>query len=71
MAQKFEYKVLDISDIAGIFTSGGKFNFQEITNNLNEMGRAGWEVGCTDINRYSGTTKDIMIILKRPINDNE
>ncbi|MBI5857072.1 MAG: DUF4177 domain-containing protein [Sphingobacteriales bacterium] len=56
----------------GIFSSGGKFNFQEITNSLNDLGKAGWEVvGCTDINRYGGTSKNIMIILKRPINDNE
>lgn len=70
--QKFEYKVLDISEISGFWSSGGKFNYQEICDKLNELGRQGWEVvNATDINRYEGITRSVMIILKKQLNDNE
>lgn len=70
--QKFEYKVLDVSAVPGFWTGGGKVNFQELSTNLNELGRQGWEViNSTDINRHQGETKSVMIILKRLLNENE
>ena len=68
---KFEYKLLDILDQSGFFSSGGKFNYEEVASKLNEFGREGWEVvGTTDINRYQGATRNLLIILKRAITEN-
>ena len=70
--KKFEYKVLEISATGGFFSGGGLVNFQALSDKLNELGREGWEViGSTDINRNYGDTRDVMIILKRPLNDRE
>ena len=66
--QKFEYKVLEISASGGFFSSGGVVDFQVLSNKLNELGAAGWEViSSTDINRYQGETRHVMIILQRPL----
>lgn len=70
--QKFEYKILDVPATKGWWSSGGKVNFQELSNKLNELGHEGWEViGSTDLNRYHGESRNVMIILKRKLNDNE
>lgn len=69
---KFEYKVLAVPTSRNWFGWGGKVNFQELSNKLNELGLEGWEViNGTDINRYQGETGNVMIILKRQLNDNE
>lgn len=70
--KKFEYKVLEISATGGFLSGGGVVNFQAVTEKLNQLGREGWEViGTTDINRNYGDTRNVMIILKRPLNDTE
>ena len=67
--RKFEYKVLDV--VAGGWWSGGEINHQELADKLNELGRQGWEVvSCTDLNRTNGASRSVIIIMKRPINDN-
>jgi len=70
--QKFEYKVLEVSAAGGFFSGGGVVNFQVLSDKLNELGRQGWEViGSTDINRNYGDTRNVMIILKRPLNESQ
>ena len=72
MPTKFEYKLPDVPATKGWWSSGGKVNFQELTDKLNELGREGWEVAVsTDLNRYHGESRNVMIILKRQLNDNE
>jgi len=67
--QKFEYKLLDV--VATGWWFGAKINHQELANKLNELGREGWEVvASTDINRHYGSSRSVIIILKRPLNDN-
>lgn len=70
--QKFEYKVLEVSATGGFLSGGGLVNFQALSDKLNELGQEGWEViSGTDINRHYGDTRNVMIILKRPLNDSE
>ncbi|MEO7923186.1 MAG: DUF4177 domain-containing protein [Chitinophagaceae bacterium] len=70
--QKFEYKLLDVPAIKGWWSIGGKVDFQELSNKLNVLGREGWEVvASTDLNRYHGESRNVMIILKRPLTDKE
>ncbi len=69
--QKFEYKVLDVPDTKTFWSGSGKFNYQALCDKLNELGREGWEViNATDVNRHLGQTGNMMIILKRPLNEN-
>jgi hypothetical protein len=69
--KKFEYKVLEVSAAGGFFSGGGVVNFNALNDKLNEPGLDGWElIASTDINRYQGETRNVMIILKRPINEN-
>jgi len=45
---------------------GGKFNVQELTDRLNELGRERWElVAMLDTNMLEGRTRDIVAVLKR------
>ena len=67
--QKFEYKLLDV--VATGWWSGGKIDHQELASKLNELGREGWEVvASTDTNRHQGSSRSVIIIMKRPLNDN-
>ena len=69
--QKFEYKILDLP-ASGTWTGSVKVDLQQLTTTLNELGRQGWEiVNGMDINRAYGATIDVIIILKRPLTDNE
>lgn len=62
----FEYKVLDVP-AKGFF--GGKINYQELADKLNELGLEGWElVSGTDTNMHQGGSRGLILILKRPIN---
>jgi hypothetical protein len=62
----FEYKVLDI---AAKFSWGGtKINFQELTNELNDLGKQGWElVSTNDTSMHEGATSGLILILKRTL----
>jgi Domain of unknown function (DUF4177) len=69
--KQFEYKILDVPAVKGWWSSGGKVNFEELVTKLNELGREGWEViSSTDLNRYHGESRNVMIILKRSLTDN-
>lgn len=69
--QMFEYKLLSV-EAGGWWSSGGQVNYDELCQKLNELGREGWEVvNATDINRYYGQTSKVMIIMKRPLNNNQ
>jgi hypothetical protein len=69
--QQFEYKILEVP-AGSWWSSGGKVDFQILSNKLNELGREGWEVvSSTDLNRYQGQSRNVMIILKRSINENQ
>jgi Domain of unknown function (DUF4177) len=66
--QQFEYKVLDVATKSW---GSGKIDYQEPANKLNEFGRQGGEVvSCSDINKWEGASRAVIIILKRYINDN-
>lgn len=70
-SSQFEYKILEVP-AGSWWSSGGKVDFQTLTNKLNELGRKGWEViSSTDLNRYQGQSRNVMIIMKRPINENQ
>jgi hypothetical protein len=70
--QKFEYKVLAVPTKKGWFVTGGNINFEELDAKLNELGADGWEVvSGTGLNRYPGTTENVMIILKRTLPENQ
>lgn len=63
--KKFEYKILEVP--AGGFW-GGKVDYQQLTEKLNDLGREGWEVvNSTDTQLYSSATRSLGIILKREI----
>ncbi len=64
--KRFEYKVLDVP-VKGWFW-GGRVNFQELTNTLNQLGKAGWEVTTVDdTTMYNGASRSMIIILKREL----
>lgn len=61
--KKFEYKLLDVPT-KGWW--GGKIDFDTLTQKLNELGSLGWEVAnTTAVNMYQGTSRGLVIILKR------
>lgn len=65
--RQFEYKVLD-APAKGFF--GGKINYQELADKLNDLGQQGWElVTGTDTNMYEGASRGLILILKREINN--
>lgn len=69
--QTFEYKVLAADARGGWLSVGGKLDYEALSTKLNELGQQGWEVvTTTDINRYEGVTRDVMIILKRILTHN-
>ncbi len=62
--KRFEYMTLDIT--ASFW--GSKINSQDLTDKLNELGRAGWElVSTADLNWAQGATKGLILILKREL----
>ena len=66
MAQRWEYMILDVG-VAG-FWLGPNLDGNALTAKLNELGAEGWEaLGLSDMATTQGRTKDLVIILKRPI----
>ncbi len=60
---KWEYKTLKME--AGGFM-GGKFDSKTLNNQMNELGRDGWElVTGFDTNMGQGATRDIVLIFKK------
>ncbi len=63
--KKFEYTVLDVP-FKGFWNS--KVDHGALAQKLNELGKNGWEVATlTDTNMYQGSSKTIIIILKREL----
>lgn len=61
----FEYKVLDVP-AKGFWRR--KIDLQQLAYTLNDLGRRGWEVvSATDTSMYQGTTRGVIILLKRQI----
>ncbi len=68
MAQRWEYMILDVG-VAG-FWLGPNLDGNALTAKLNELGAEGWEaLGLSDMATTQGRTKDLVIILKRPVPD--
>lgn len=64
---RWEYMTLTIPGKGLIL--GGKINAQALTEHLNKLGSQGWElVSAFDTNMRDGSTRDVLAILKRPIN---
>jgi len=58
--------ILDVG-VSGFWT-GPDLDGEALTAKLNELGAAGWEaVGLTGMALGTGRTKDVVIVLKRPL----
>ena len=65
MMKKFEYMMLKADD-EGFWVA--KINYQSLTDKLNYLGAQGWElVTSLDVNREQGSTKEVVLLLKREI----
>lgn len=63
---KFEYATVSFDTTALLV--GAKLNHERFHAKLNEYGREGWElVNVFDMNRYQGTTFEVVAIFKRPL----
>ena len=66
---KWEYRTVAFPIPRGFFPfkAGGQVADQDLTRELNEMGREGWElVSAFDTNYEGGSTNLVVCILKRP-----
>ncbi len=63
---KWEYYTLSIP-ATGFFV-GGKVDLNKLTENLNQLGHAGWElVSVFDTAMAQGMTRDVIAVMKRPL----
>lgn len=63
---KWEYRTV-VFEVSGWFI-GGKLDGQAFNNRLNQLGEQGWElVSVFDTNFTQGGTRDVIAVLKRPI----
>ena len=47
---------------------GGKLDGQKFTDRINQLGQEGWElVSVFDTNYQGGATRDVVAVLKRPM----
>jgi len=64
--KKFEYKILETTS-KGFW--GIRIDYEELNHQLNELGRAGWEVVTQGADgMHTASKKAVIIILKREIN---
>jgi len=64
---RWEYMTLKLA-AEGWFL-GGKLDVEKLDSQLNALGRDGWEVvSAFDTNQAYGASRDIVVILKRPLN---
>ena len=62
----WEYNTVKLATTG--FWVGGKFDDDQFNYLLNELGREQWElVAAFDTNQGSGNTRDVVAILKRPL----
>jgi hypothetical protein len=53
--------------LPGLFQAGGEIDPEKLDNELNRLGRQGWElVGSFPIAMAEGGTRDVVLIFKRP-----
>lgn len=63
---RWEYMTLDVG-VSG-FWLGPTLDGDALTAKLNELGRRGWEaVGLTSMDAGQGSTRNLIVILKRPV----
>jgi hypothetical protein len=63
---RWEYKTVKLA--ATGFWLGGNLDEVRFTAMLNELGRGGWElVSAFDTNQSHGSTRDVVAIFKRPL----
>lgn len=64
--KQFEYRTLDVSANRSFW--GGKVDVQELTDELNRLGREGWEIASSvDLNWGNGSSRSVIIMLKREL----
>lgn len=62
---KWEYKTIKV--MTGGFM-GGKLDESELEHELNRYGQDGWEVvSCFDTSYGQGTTREVIVVFKRPV----
>ena len=62
---KWEYTTLKL-ETSGLM--GGKFDAAELNQQMNHLGRIGWELAAAfDTNWVNGQSRDVVVLLKRPI----
>lgn len=62
---KWEYKTIKV--MTGGFM-GGKLDESELEHELNHYGQDGWEVvSCFDTSYGQGTTREVIVVFKRPV----
>jgi hypothetical protein len=62
----WEYKTIKL---AATGFCGGVVDAEKLDLMMNDLGQQGWELTCAfDTNAYQGTTRDVVVIFKRPRN---
>lgn len=65
--QKWEYITLKF-EAEMKFLATGKIDQRVFQDALNKAGAEGWEVcGVVDTNIHGGTTRDLFVLMKRPV----
>ncbi|MFK7774202.1 MAG: DUF4177 domain-containing protein [Saprospiraceae bacterium] len=63
--QKFEYKTIKMKPKRSGFSQ--KLEDEELVEEMNELGREGWELITSIDNKTGGTSMSIVLIFKRPL----
>jgi hypothetical protein len=63
----WEYRTVKLAAENSFWGVGGKLDVTTLDQMMNDIGRDGWElVAAFDTNQIYGTTKDAVLIFKRP-----
>lgn len=61
--ERWEYKTIKFETTGFL---GGILDLQTFTDELNDLGRSGWElVSCFDTNQSQGASREVIAVLKR------
>lgn len=63
--QKFEYKTIKMTPKRAIFDQ--KLEDESLVEEMNVLGKEGWELVTSIDNKMGGTSKSIILIFKRPL----
>ena len=66
--QQFEYKTYKINVNNGLFTKKEKFDEKSIEQDINLLGKKGWELVTQFARQNNGFSQFSVLIFKRPIN---